>query len=102
MPQTRPVSDLSDKFTEISRIVHEEREPVFLTKDGREDMVVMDIEDYRENNILRDIDAKLLEACAEVMATDKRRTHDKVMAHMPHSRAYGKPLGRNICSGDRN
>jgi prevent-host-death family protein len=82
MPQTMPVSDLRNKFTEISRIVHEEREPVFLTKDGREDMVVTGIEDYRENNILRDIDAKLLEACAEAVATDKRRTHGEVMAHM--------------------
>lgn len=42
MPHIRPVSDLRNKFTEISRIVHEGKEPVFLTKNGHGDMVVVE------------------------------------------------------------
>ena len=34
MPQIRPVSDLRNNCAEISRIVHEANEPVFLTKNG--------------------------------------------------------------------
>lgn len=32
MPQIRPASDLRNSFAEISRTVHETREPVILTK----------------------------------------------------------------------
>lgn len=46
MPQIRPISDLRNNFTEISRIVHEGKEPVFLTKNGYSDMVVVSIEQY--------------------------------------------------------
>ena len=46
MPHIRPVSDLRNNFAEISKIVHETSEPVFLTKNGYGDMVVMSIEAY--------------------------------------------------------
>ena len=79
MPQIRPVSDLRNKFTEISHIVHEEKEPVFLTKNGYGDMVVMSIEDYRDKKFLHDIDIKLLAAVEEARSTDVRLTHEEVM-----------------------
>ncbi len=41
MPKIKPISDLRNNFAEISKIVHEDNEPVFLTKNGHEDMVVM-------------------------------------------------------------
>ena len=82
MPQIRPVSDLRNKFTEISRIVHEDKEPVFLTKNGYGDMVVMSLDDYRERKFVHDVDVKLLEACDEAMNTNKRLTHDEVIGHM--------------------
>jgi len=41
MPKIRPVSDLRNNFADISRIVHETAEPVFLTKNGYDDMVVI-------------------------------------------------------------
>lgn len=82
MPQIRPVSDLRNKFTEISRIVHEEGEPVFLTKNGYGDMVVMSIEDYERKRFLHDIDVKLLEAREEALNSDRRSSHDEVMTRM--------------------
>ena len=82
MPQIRPVSDLRNKFAEISRIVHEDKEPVFLTKNGCGDMVVMSIDDYRARKFAHDVDVKLLKACDEAQNTDKRLTHKEVMEHM--------------------
>lgn len=81
MPQIRPVSDLRNKFTEISSIVHEQREPVFLTRNGYGDMVVMSIEDYNDKKFLHDVDMKIMEAVEEAKGTKKRLTHEEVMAN---------------------
>ena len=51
MPQIRPISDLRNNFAEISRIVHETSEPVFLTKNGYGDMVVMSVELFEQLGI---------------------------------------------------
>ena len=79
MPQIRPVSDLRNNFTEISRIIHESREPVFLTKNGFGHMVVMSIAQYEKQQHDGDIFFKLKEAEAEAKATTKRYTLDEVM-----------------------
>ncbi len=52
MLQIRPVSDLRNNFADISKIVHETAEPVFLTKNGYGDMVVMSIEAYEERKCM--------------------------------------------------
>lgn len=62
MPQIRPISDLRNNFSEISRIVHEEKEPVFLTKNGYGDMVVMSLEQYEHIQSAKRIEAALYEA----------------------------------------
>lgn len=48
MPHIRPISDLRNHFTEISKLVHETGLPVFLTKNGYGDMVVMSMEAYEK------------------------------------------------------
>jgi prevent-host-death family protein len=82
MPQIRPISELRNKFAEISRIVHEDKEPVFLTKNGLGDMVVMSLDDYMDRKFIHDVDLKLIEARDEAMNTDRRLAHDEVMEHM--------------------
>lgn len=47
MPQIRPITDLRNT-TEISEICHTRREPLFITKNGYGDLVVMSIETYEE------------------------------------------------------
>ena len=47
MPQIRPITDLRNT-TEISEICHSRREPLFITKNGYGDLVVMSIETYEE------------------------------------------------------
>ena len=46
MNMIRPVSDLRNNFADISRTVHETAQPVFLTKNGYGDMVVMSMEAF--------------------------------------------------------
>ena len=43
MPAIRPISDLRNKTQEISDLVHESDEPVFITKNGVGDMVVLSL-----------------------------------------------------------
>ena len=62
MDKIRPVSDLRNHFAEISRQVHETKEPVFLTKNGYGDMVVLSMEAYEELRLDSEVYQKLLEA----------------------------------------
>lgn len=41
MPLIRPISDLRNRAVEISELCHNEEQPVFITRNGRGDMVVM-------------------------------------------------------------
>lgn len=67
MPQIRPVSDLRNNFAEISRLVHGNHEPVFLTKNGYGDMVVMSVEQFDALTLDHRIDAALRASDAEVL-----------------------------------
>ncbi|MDD2212923.1 MAG: type II toxin-antitoxin system Phd/YefM family antitoxin, partial [Clostridia bacterium] len=62
MLQIRPVSDLRNNFADISKIVHETAQPVFLTKNGYGDMVVMSFEAYEKLQFESEIYFKLKEA----------------------------------------
>lgn len=46
MPNIRPISELRSNFAEISRVAHETAEPIFLTKNGYGDLVVLSIEAF--------------------------------------------------------
>ena len=46
MNMIRPVSDLRNNFADISKTVHETAQPVFLTKNGYGDMVVLSMEAF--------------------------------------------------------
>ncbi len=41
MPEIRPISDLRNRFSEISDLCHHTGEPVFVTRRGQGDLVVM-------------------------------------------------------------
>lgn len=44
MPVIRPSCDLRNKYNEISKLCHETNKPVYITKNGAGDLVVMSIE----------------------------------------------------------
>lgn len=82
MPQIRPVTDLRNKFADISKIVHEKMEPIFLTKNGYGDMVVMSIETYEKMNLDNIIYEKLKEAVIVAESTDERYDFEQISKEM--------------------
>lgn len=67
MPQIRPITDLRNT-TEISELCHARREPLFITKNGYGDLVVMSIETYEEMIETARTDAAISEAEKEYVA----------------------------------
>lgn len=65
MPRIIPIRDLKDT-TAISQMCKESREPIFITKNGYGDMVIMSMEAYEEKMLLLDVEQKLAEAEEEV------------------------------------
>jgi prevent-host-death family protein len=66
MPKIRPISDLRNHANEISEFCRKEREPVYITKNGVGDMVVMSMETYERQQDMIDLYGKLAEAEAEI------------------------------------
>ena len=82
MPRIMPISELRNNFTEVSRIAHETAEPIFLTKNGFGDMVVMSIESFEKKQMEHTINIKLKEAELEALKTDLRFDFDEVSKEM--------------------
>ncbi len=82
MKRIRPVSDLRNNFAEISKIVHETQEPVFLTKNGYGDMVVMSVEAYETKQFENQIFHKLKEAQMQAKSSKKRYSHEEVFSDL--------------------
>ena len=61
MPRIVPIRDLKNTAA-ISQICHEDKEPIFVTKNGYGDMVIMSIETYEKNLFLSNVYGKLEEA----------------------------------------
>ncbi len=48
MALIRPSADLRNNYNEISRICHETKEPMYITRNGANDLVVLSDETYEE------------------------------------------------------
>ena len=67
MPQIRPITDLRNT-TEISELCHARQEPVFITKNGYGDLVVMSMETYDALLETTAIDSAIAEAESELQS----------------------------------
>ena len=67
MPQIRPITDLRNT-NEISNLCHAGREPIFITKNGYGDMVIMSMETFERSNFLNNLYDKLAVAEADLKA----------------------------------
>lgn len=65
MPQIRPITDLRNT-NEISELCHRHNEPIFITKNGYGDLVVMSMDTYERQLALVDVYKKLTEAEAQI------------------------------------
>ena len=82
MNMIRPVSDLRNNFAEISKTVHETAQPVFLTKNGYGDMVVLSMEAFQNMQFESEVYSRLLEAERETEHTNKRYSSKEVLQSM--------------------
>ncbi len=82
MNMIRPVSDLRNNFADISKTVHETAQPVFLTKNGYGDMVVMSMEAFEKMQFESDVYFKLEEAEREAEETGERFSSKDVLSAM--------------------
>lgn len=65
MPQIIPIKDLKNT-SEISQLCHCSKEPIFVTKNGYGDMVIMSIQMYEEKMQMLDVYSKLAAAEKQV------------------------------------
>jgi len=65
MPHIRPISDLRNT-NEISELCHSNTEPLFITKNGYGDLVVMSMEIYERQIAMMALYKNLGEAEAEI------------------------------------
>lgn len=77
MPEIRPIKDLRNT-TEISDLCHQIKEPLFITKNGYGDMVVMSMETYEKSLAKLELYQKLAEAEAEIDNGDELLDGEKV------------------------
>lgn len=61
MPEIRPIAELRNT-SKISEICHEKKEPVFITKNGYGNLVIMSMETYEQQLALTNVYKKLAEA----------------------------------------
>ena len=82
MKMIRPVSDLRNNFADISKTVHETAQPVFLTKNGYGDMVVLSMEAFENLQFESEVYFKLREAEREAEMTNERYSSKDVLKAM--------------------
>ena len=71
MPSIRPISDLRNKSHEIESYCRESGEPVFITKNGEDDLVVMSQAAYERDQARLELYQLLDEAEADIQAGDR-------------------------------
>jgi len=79
MPQMIPIKDLVET-NELSELCRNAGEPVFITKNGHDDMVVMSMETYWKMMFLNDVRLKLEEGEISIRSGDVMSGFDSLKA----------------------
>ena len=74
----KPSTSFSDEYNEISALCKEKMEPVFLTKNGEDDLVVMSVDAYYYREQMLDLREKLLASEAKRLSGEKTYTIEEV------------------------
>ncbi|MCL2254345.1 MAG: type II toxin-antitoxin system Phd/YefM family antitoxin [Lachnospiraceae bacterium] len=77
MPQIIPIRDLKNTAA-ISQMCQESTEPIYVTKNGYGDMVIMSMKIYQEKLFLHDIYDKLAQSEADVTAGRTKNAKDSL------------------------
>ena len=82
MPIIKPISDLRNRANEISELCHSHNQPVYITRKGKGDLVVMSQAHYERILSLLDLYQKLGDAEALDAAGQKGITHSEMMRRL--------------------
>lgn len=82
MPIIKSISDLRNKSNEISDLAHTSNEPIFITRNGEGDMVVMSMAKYGQLQMRIDLMGKLATAQANYASGDRGRDLNDVMTDL--------------------
>jgi len=82
MPLIRPISDLRNRSTEISELCHSEDQPIFITKKGKGDLVVMSQAHYERLYSVIELYQRLGEAEALDAAGEQGITHHEMIKRL--------------------
>lgn len=74
----KPSTSLRNDYNDIASFCKEKNQPVFLTKNGEGDLVVMSMEHYAYREELLDLREKLLEAEAQRISGEKTYSLDEI------------------------
>ena len=78
----KPISDLRNKSSEISKLAHNSDEPIFITKNGEGNLVVMSMAHYSKLQLKIELLGKLSAAQNQKAEGDKGRTLKQVMVNI--------------------
>jgi prevent-host-death family protein len=80
MPIIKPISDLRNKSNEISKLAKDSNEPIYITKNGEGDIVVMSMNHYSKMQLKLDLLSKLSIAQKQKSAGDTGNSLKQVMS----------------------
>jgi prevent-host-death family protein len=81
MPSIKSSTDLRNNYNDISAFCHQNREPVFITKNGQGDLAVMSIETYEMLSGKLEL-YRLLDEGEEAIRQGRKRPLDETMAEI--------------------
>ena len=82
MPIIKTISDLRNKSNTISDIVHNTNEPVFITRNGEGDMVVMSMTQYSQLQLKIKLTDMISAAQADYVKGDRGRNLNDVFSDL--------------------
>lgn len=89
MPSIKSSTDLRNNYNEISAFCHQNREPVFITKNGQGDLAVMSIETYEMLSGKIEL-YRLLDEGEEAIRQGRKRPLGEVMNEIRSELANGQ------------
>lgn len=67
----KPSTALRNEYAQLSRLAKESQEPIYITKNGEGDLVLMSLEAYEQREQLLQLRAKIFQAEEERIRGDK-------------------------------
>ena len=80
-PTIRPISELKNT-TSISNLCREVKAPIFITRNGYSDMVIMSIDTYERDMAMLELYGKLDEAEAQIEANVPTKNHKDIISSL--------------------